>query len=459
MRYVGCGLLVAVLVSSYLASAEECVSSLEHGDCSSPEKLIQESSAIPNLRAVDTYQHSDQLSKARTPVEVSAGKNATAVFADACVDDLRAKQPLSFADVIAYFTEEDMKPQKITDAEFASAYNINKDPEKIQEVSLMSHRMCDGTVEGKTQTPKQQFEKFKDSIDDTLGRRKNPDDESLQKAFDFSKKYNALRVKLLEAQKKDPLSSEVTETSKKVNQLWASFMGCLSYEESLGNPDTKTSRAVYLEAAKGTFDLKRLLKPDGVKSYIDNAQANSASQLNLGLYQFSPGSGNVNACIGAWNEKYGKNEATSVGALLNAKGEPMKDAKGNVLLKTEARRCNFSRVSESSIWRTKQSKADAFDFLTSGQQSFSAFCGVNKILQNFHVQVNSSVAEKGKSYRTSPENLDAKKKLLAPKDRCVSPYFSTNFTYNHFGPLQNSTGTNFKQLMKCVETVTTTIAP
>lgn len=73
----------------------------------------------------------------------------------------------------------------------------------------------------------------------------------------------------------------------------------------------------------------------------------------------------------------------------------------------------------------------------------NAFCGVNKILQSFAIQVNTT-----KSVSTHPSNQSGGK-FKAPADRCVSPFFYSGYSYNHFGPLMNSTGSNLAGLMAC----------
>jgi DNA-binding transcriptional MerR regulator len=71
--------------------------------------------------------------------------------------------------------------------------------------------------------------------------------------------------------------------------------------------------------------------------------------------------------------------------------------------------------------------------LSSPGQAFNIFCGVQKIVQSFNVQVHTTNPAK-----TSPLNLGPDGKLKAPADRCVHPFWEGSRGYNHFGPLSNS---------------------
>ena len=79
----------------------------------------------------------------------------------------------------------------------------------------------------------------------------------------------------------------------------------------------------------------------------------------------------------------------------------------------------------------------------SPRQNFNAFCGVDKILQSFYVQVNTL-----KSQNTHPSNI-SRGALINSDDRCVSLHFYAGYSYNHFGPLQNTTRSNLDHLMTC----------
>lgn len=75
------------------------------------------------------------------------------------------------------------------------------------------------------------------------------------------------------------------DASRKLKKLWTTFMSCLSYTESLGDPDTSKS---YQNASAHAPD--DYSKSEGVKFYWDVNQP-IESALNIGLFQFAPGAG------------------------------------------------------------------------------------------------------------------------------------------------------------------------
>ncbi|MGZ3806900.1 MAG: hypothetical protein ACXVCE_02345, partial [Bacteriovorax sp.] len=118
------------------------------------------------------------------------------------------------------------------------------------------------------------------------------------------------------------------------------LFSCLALEESLGDPDTASSKKIYQKVV-GKSD-----KPLGVLFYIDPAQKKE-SALNIGLYQFTPnGNGNINPCIKSWNKL-------------------MKDKKN----------CEI------------KSSTDVISALSSPGQNFNAFCGVHKIIETASIQM------------------------------------------------------------------------
>lgn len=180
-------------------------------------------------------------------------------------------------------------------------------------------------------------------------------------------------------------------------KLWGQFFGCLAYSESLSTADSSLSQRTASRYAPSGYR-----KPAGVKFYDDPAQS-SASRLNIGLFQFTPNySGNINSCFRQWNRDYPT--------------------------------CNIERGAQSDMIRV----------VGSSLQHFNAYCGVHKLLQTFAVQVNSS-----KSRNTHPDNKQGSG-LKSSSNRCVTPHFYAGWAYNHFGPLQNSTGSNLNKLLKCV---------
>ena len=182
-----------------------------------------------------------------------------------------------------------------------------------------------------------------------------------------------------------------------LKKLWGKFFGCLAYSESLSTADTSTSYSVANEYGPSGYS-----KPTGVKFYEDPYQ-DAASRLNIGLFQFTPRyAGNINPCIKQWNRDYPS--------------------------------CSTSSTSQSAL----------IPLVGSSQQHFNAYCGIHKLLQTFTVQVNSS-----SSTNTHPQNKEGSS-LKSSGERCVTPHFYAGWAYNHFGPLQNSTGSNMYKLMSCV---------
>lgn len=165
------------------------------------------------------------------------------------------------------------------------------------------------------------------------------------------------------------------------------IFSCLALEESLGDPDTESSKKIYKNVTG------KNLKPSGVKFYIDHLQKKE-SALNIGLYQFTPTlAGNINPCLKAWNKLFDKKQTCQV-----------------------------------------KTKSEALEALGSPAQNLNAFCGIHKIIETASVQMGSS-------------NANAK---FDPKVQCVSLQMKAGNAYNHFGPFQNSTGKNLASLAKCI---------
>jgi len=229
--------------------------------------------------------------------------------------------------------------------------------------------------------------------------RKNISESELQNVNLFARTYNKLREKIM-----DGSESEREIAKEYLFDLWARLFGCLGYIESLTTADFR--RSYDLAEQYGGSDYS---KPPGVKFYYDESQSNVDSKLNIGLYQFSPkGTGNISPCIDAWNERLPQCEIK--------KSDSME---------------NFVKV------------------LGSSSQHFNAFCGVHKILQTFHVQANTQART-----HTHPDNTQtnvdgSSSRLKRPSDRCVTLNVRSGYAYNHFGPLQNSTGVNLNSLFSC----------
>jgi hypothetical protein len=226
------------------------------------------------------------------------------------------------------------------------------------------------------------------SLRSTIGSSRVPNSSVISLLNEFSQEHNNLRNRS---------SDGNVQAEIELNQLWTRFMSCLSYTESLTSADNSSSRSVANKYAPSNYR-----KPAGVKFYEDPYQ-DQASKLNIGLFQFTPNArGNVNACLRHWNEMNGS--------------------------------CQVS---------TRSSQSELIRVFGSGYQTFNAFCGVNKILQTFSIQVNTT-----SSRSTHPQNTSGGRKPAS--QRCVTPFFYSGWAYNHFGPLMNSTGRNMEKLIRCV---------
>ena len=228
------------------------------------------------------------------------------------------------------------------------------------------------------------------SLAQTIKDSKVPDEQTIEELNVFEKRINSLREETI---------YKSSKTAKiELIRTWSKFMGCLAYTESLTSADVSSSYKVSEEYSPKGFE-----KPKGVKFYEDPYQ-DATSRLNIGLYQFTPNSsGNIYPCVLQWNDFFPENK-----------------------IDTRADQNELIRVFGSSF------------------QSMNAFCGINKVVQTFAIQVNTDEQK-----RTHPGNRDGQS-LKASSNRCVTPWFYASYAYNHFGPLQNSTGNNLKKLITCV---------
>jgi hypothetical protein len=220
-----------------------------------------------------------------------------------------------------------------------------------------------------------------------------PSQATIDKLNRFENTVNGLRQDVLNGDQ---------DAKKELLTHWTKFFSCLSYSESLGSSDSQTSKNVAAKVAPTGYR-----KPAGVEFYEDSAQP-AASRLNIGMFQFTPNSGgNIQPCIRAWNEFHSQKPT-----------------------------CQVSQ---------KATQPDLIKVLGSSLQSFNAFCGIHKLVQTFAIQVNTT-----KTSATHPSNV-VNGKLKASEQRCVSPHFYSGWAYNHFGPFQNSTGSNLNELFSCIE--------
>lgn len=226
----------------------------------------------------------------------------------------------------------------------------------------------------------------KSSLSSTI--KKVPGSTTIALANRFAQDHNRYREFYLDGDE---------EALVDLKKHWGIFFGCLAYSESLSTADTSSSYSVARRYGPSGY-----AKPEGVKFYEDPYQ-DAASKLNIGLFQFTPRySGNINPCIKQWNRDF-------PGCRTNS-----------------------------------DSQSELIPLVGASLQHFNAYCGVHKVLQTFAVQVNSS-----SSRNTHPSNKVGSS-LKTGGNRCVTPHFYAGWAYNHFGPLQNSTGSNLNKLMSCV---------
>lgn len=226
------------------------------------------------------------------------------------------------------------------------------------------------------------------SLQVTFDGRNVPSAGTIAKAQKLTELLNQFRNETLQGS----LDSKV-----KAYKLWSKFMMCLAYTESLTTADVDSSKKI---AEQMGFE-----RPEGVSFYNDSLQTNPDSILNIGLYQFSTvvNGGNTYSCVDDWN-----------------------------------------RQNPSCSIDTNISRKNSLNILASTYQSFNAFCGASMIARMFQVQVNTSRAK-----NTHPNNILNDGSLKPADERCVSPFMNVNRSYNHFGPLQNTTRNNLDQVLSC----------
>jgi hypothetical protein len=319
-------------------------------------------------RSTDAYYNRSELQKSRAPASHRT---------DSC--KLKDSED-TFAEAVGFGIEQAFR---LRDQDLSYIATPSYDPYKIYStsptpVSFASHPMCETSSD-----------EFQVILSKNGTAAKMPSMSGMKNANEFAKKYNSLRSRVLAGDD----NAEV-----ELKHLWSRFMGCLAYVESLGDADAARSDNLARDYAPDDYT-----RPKGVNFYYDPGQP-VESALNIGLFQFAPGSsGNIQSCIREWNEAFPS--------------------------------CAVDR---------KASNDEMIRTLGSARQAFNAFCGTNMVLNTFYVQANTK-----SSYSTHPKNVLGSGALKAPKERCVSLHVRTGRSYNHFGPFHNSTGTNLEKLMAC----------
>ncbi len=292
-------------------------------------------------------------------------------------------------------------------------------PENSMPVSLMSHPLCIQDA---------------DQLAAILDKEYTPDNGTIEALKQFSMASNEDRRRALNGD---------VQALKSFTHRMTQMMSCLSYAESMQTADSEKSDANFHMALNEIAGSKPLFargggeaaRPQGVLFSEDRpgeffvelrkAAANGTrtpeleAQLKakykpwpvVGTYQFNPRFGNVGPCVAQWN------------ALVNDD------------------RCKINNASPAQVMAA----------LASPGQTFNTFCGVQKIVQAFNSQVNTSNAT-----GVDKSNILPNGRLKAPKDRCVSLVARSGAgrIYSHFGPWRNSVKDNMGKLMGCVSKAT-----
>lgn len=322
-----------------------------------------------------------------------------------------------------------LRSRKIfTNSDIDAAYGLPGRDKSI-EVSLLSHPVC-------AQTPA--------SLSAILGADYVPDTATQKRINDFVTLSNLKRSRAMKGD---------TEAKEKFSLLWSSFFSCLAYAESLSDPELSSEAdAAYNDFLDGNptvradFEQRNLLhRAPGVLFGIDHpgdyyikraavrnnpnlsADEKAAALQKLydeynvwgpkkwvvaGLFQFAPEvNGNVVPCLNQWNE-------------------------------------NVTEAQRPAGFQIGLNKIDITRAIVSPVQSFTAYCGVQKVVQGFNSQVNTSNLT-----GVHPDNIVKTNQLKAPQDRCVSLMMRGGQArmYAHFGPLRNSTQKNLAGLFQCVD--------
>ena len=288
---------------------------------------------------------------------------------DSCVSALSGHN--TFADRVAFAVDLGMSDIRAELTYVSDIFGLPEQLASMRLTSLWRHPLCKLSSA---------------SLQESYRGRNVPSEKVIQLLNQFSSSVNDLRTKALGGD---------SSARKDLHKTWSKFMMCLSYVESLTTADDAKSQTVARNLG--------VRKPAGVEYYLDGLQSDPDSELNIGLYQFSPvAGGNIQSCLREWNTKF---PACSVG--------------------------------------TQGDQSAMINLIGGAEQTFNAFCGVMKVVDMFAVQVNTNLPAS-----THIDNRNGQGNLLAPENRCVTPFFGSG-SYNHFGPFQNSVGTNLNELMSC----------
>jgi hypothetical protein len=303
------------------------------------------------------------------------------------------KLPQTFEDAIRISVEQNFAAQEnMLPKDILQQYDVETKEDltnvsKVkwnENVGLFTHPMCETTdyyfISRKENSKK--------------SRIKN----SEKKLKEFIQGYNKLFYAMKKAVAEKKSEDELSVIKREMKEFYFALMASMAVHESLGDANNSQQNKLAKEFSKA-YGARNYIRPPGVKFYFDDSQDEEISKQNIGLYQFTPKiGGNIDPCYHAWNN-------------IMAKKSPA---------------CKIYLDSDDEI---------SFDFVAASDQVFNAFCGANKLVQSYGIQINSRNLNKpkAKSMQLSHADNKAKKGLKASQDRCVSPFAHASNAYMHFG--------------------------
>lgn len=350
--------------------------------------------------------------------EQLSSKRVLSSFMAKCFESLPGfNAPKNFSEAIELAVEFNIPPQDnmLSKTNVLEIYNVNSISDNNNptghnwesKVGLFSHPMCEN------------IDKY------FIARNSSSKHSYISKVEDKIKKftngYNSIyrEYTLALAIKKNP--QEMKTIYAKMKKFYYGMLTTMAKKESLSdadshltkNADAKQSTEFY-KYFGGSGDYSR---PKGVKFYFDDQQSSEISKRNIGLYQFSPTS-NIDDCFRAWNNTVGKRSQT----------------------------CKIDFPNDRS-----KMKLQKFLQTAASDQIFNAFCGANKIVQSYGVQVNAKTFKNPNATSMQlmhKDNVLGKGQIKNPKDRCISPFAFSGNAFMHFGVLGFTDDRNTKGVIE-----------
>jgi hypothetical protein len=350
-------------------------------------------------------------------------ERALSPFMKTCFDSLdKIDAPKTFEEAIRLAIDFNLGPQEnMFDESLGEVYDtgLKEDKENVTgfkwgtKAGLFTHKMCEKTDHY------------------FIRRKENAKEDRIKngeaKMKEFAKKYNALFNEYQKAIADKKEQAVLDAIQKRMKDFYFALLGSMALHESLGDANNGQQERLAEQFSESYGMEKGYVRPLGVKFYYDRAQSDEVSKQNIGLYQFTPKiGGNIDACYNAWNNTVGKKSAA----------------------------CKID---------LQKSNKTSFEFIAASDQMFNAFCGANKLVQSFGVQVNAQHfnSPAGKVMQlTHSENKLKNEKLVEGKNRCISPFAYSRNAYMHFGVLGYTTyieGADKKASSNTQEVLTSTL--